>query len=562
MKHAITRNTLFILVAYIILPHSVVSQQLDNIRNEKPVTFHGSVGANFIGYNSSGIEDRMNPFMMVFTGNATLSVYGINMPFSFRFSDKKAAYTQPFNQFGLSPSYKWLTVHGGYRNIRFSDFTLAGHTFLGGGIELNPGKFRFGAIYGRFKRSTGLYENENDTVQSFTRKGYAIKLGVGSKKNYIDWIVLNIRDDSLSLIPKEGTPYAAPEQNIVSGFNSLFTLSKSLTFEAEIAASLYTTDASIPAFGDAENEPTLDKLNKLITINESSELTTAARTSLNYKSKKFNLRAEYRRIDPKYKSMGAYYFNDDMENFTLAPSFPLFKRKLYVRGSIGLQHDNLRNTKKATTTRTISSANLSFNPAPVFGIDLNYSNYSNNQKAGRLPLIDTLKLYQTTSNLSITPRLMFTGSKMNHMVLFMFNRSGLNDKNAATADYSELTATIMNLSYNLGFNENMLGIDLGLNHTLLDNFAGQNKISGFTAGISKGWFKGAVNAGFSNSIMRTDYNNEKGWLYNHQINGSYRINQHHNLRLSLYLTRQQYPEGSVSTGFNEFKGDLNYAYTF
>ena len=546
---------------FAILSLNIFAQQLDNIKNEKPFTFHGNVGLNLIGYSASGMELRSDPFRAVIMANATVSVYGINMPFSFRFSDKKTDYSQPFNQFGISPSYKWITLHAGYRNVTFSNFTLGGHGFIGGGVELNPGRFRFGAVYGRFKRSTGLYESESDTIQSFDRKGFAVKLGVGSKKNFFDLVMLNIKDDSLSLAHKPNR-YFSPEQNVVAGFNSFFTLSKTLTFEAEFATSLYTTNASIPGIGNTESEPILKKVDKFIVINESSELTTASRSSLNYKGKAFSMKAEYRRIDPKYKSMGAYYFNDDVENFTLAPSFPLFKRKLYIRGSIGKQHDNLRKTKRVTTMRTISSANVSFNPSSVFGIDLNYSNYSNNQKAGRMPVIDTAKLYQTTSNLSITPRLMFLKTKTNHMILLMYSRSGLNDKNAKTAELSESTATILNLNYNLNFNETLVGLIFGLNHTTLQNVAGSNKVSGLTAGASKGWLKGAINTGFSSSIMRSNYNDEKGWIYNNSLNCTYQINNHHSVRLSMYQTRQNYPAGSINQDFNEFKGDLSYVYTF
>lgn len=562
MKHCFLHLLPYLFTAVLFCPYPSYSQQLENIKNEKPVTFHGNIGANIIGYNVKGIEKRMDPFSLVFAGNATLSLYGINMPFSFRLSDKKADYTQPFNQFGLSPSYKWITIHGGYRNLKFSDFTLAGHTFLGAGIELNPGKFRFGAIYGRFKKNNGQFENERDTIKNFNRKGYAIKVGVGSRKNFVDLILLNIKDDSLSLSDFNGTSSANPEQNAVIGINSFFTLSKTLTFETEIAASLFTTNASIPGIISSEDGAMLRRVNKFIIINESSEFTTAARSSLNYKSKKFGLKAEYRRIDPKYKSMGAYYFNDDIENFTLAPSVPLFHKKLYIRGSIGLQRDNLRNSKLATTVRTISSTNLSFNPVPIFGIDINYSNYSNNQKAGRMPVIDTLKLFQTTSNLSISPRLMFTNTRMNHMVLLLFNRSGLHDKNARTAEYSESTATIINLNYSINFNEQMLGLIAGFNHTLLENIVGQNKVTGFTAGGSKSWMEGAINVGLNSSVMRSDYASEKGWIYVNSLNGSYQANKHHNIRLGIYFTQQIYPDGSINKNFNEIKGDLSYAYTF
>lgn len=553
----------FLLIALTLFSLPISAQQLDNLKDQKSVTITGNLGANFITYSASGIDKRMDPFSMILSGNATVSVYGFDMPFSFRYGNHKADYTQPFNQFGLSPSYKWITLHGGYRNIRFSDFTLAGHTFLGGGIELNPGIFRFGAIYGRFKKSTSLFVNEVDSTRTFDRKGFAVKIGVGSKNNYVDVIFLKIADDSLSLPSIKGNQNSQPEQNVVGGINSMFSLTKNLTIDAELAVSLYTTDASIASFASTlEDDSPLQKADKLIIINESSEISTAARTSLNYKSKKFGLRAEYRRISPKYKSMGAYYFNDDVENFTIAPSLPLFKRKLYVRGSIGLQHDNLGNFKTATTKRMISSANVSFNPTPVFGVDFNYSNYSNNQKAGRVALIDSLKLYQTTSNLSLTPRLMFARTRMTHMVLLMLNRSGLHDKNARTAEYSESVATIANLNYSVNFNKSLLALVVGFNYTKLENFAGVSKISGGTIGINKTWLKGTLTAGLNNSILRSDYLNEKGWIITNSLTGNYQINKHHSFRTSLFLTNQKYPTGSINKSFNEFKGDISYVYTF
>jgi hypothetical protein len=562
MKHFFFSAS-FVIFALLLLSLQIRAQQLDNIKNEKPVAITGSIAANFITYNASGIDQRMDPFSMVLSGNAIISVYGLDMPFTFRYGNHKADYTQPFNQFGLSPSYKWVTLHAGYRNIRFSDFTLAGHTFLGGGIELNPGIFRFGAIYGRFKKSTSLFMNEVDSSRTFDRKGYAIKLGVGSKTNYVDLIFLKIADDSLSMTSMEEINPTKPEQNVVAGVNSMFTLTKHLTLDAEFSASLFTTDASIPSFvSNLDEKSPLQKADRLIVINESSEISTAARTSLNYKSKKFGLRAEYRRIGPKYKSMGTYYFNDDVESFTIAPSIPLFKRKLYIRGSLGLQHDNLKNSKVATTKRMISSANISYNPAQIFGVDLNYSNYSNNQKAGRVALIDSLKLYQTTSNLSLTPRLMIARTRLTHMIVLMINRSGLHDKNARTAEYSESVATIANLNYSINFNKSLLALVFGYNYTKLENFSGENKISGGTLGINKTCLKGALTAGLNNSIMRSDYMNEKGWIVTTSLNGNYQISKHHNFRTSLFLTNQKYPIGSLNKSFNEFKGDISYAYTF
>lgn len=558
------QNYRFILTKALFLcfPFFVSGQQLDQADGKKSFSIHGNFSANLIGYSVQGIENRMSPFSLLLAANANVSAYGFEMPFSFRYSDKKADYSQPFNQFGISPTYKWFKAHLGYRNVSFSEYTLAGHTFLGGGIELTPGKFRFGAIYGRFKKSTSAFEQAIDTNQMPTRKGYAVKLGVGSHKTFVDLVFMKIKDDSTSVIVPTQQQASPVEQNVVSGVNTRITFTEKIWFESELAASFYTTDLTAPGFDDIESIPTLQKLDKILVINQSSELLTAVRTSLNYKSKVFSSRLEYRRVDPDYRSMGAYYFNSDIENLVIAPSFSLFKRKLLVRGSVGLQRDNLRDRKKATSLRTISSLNLSFNPVQIFGIDINYNNYSSNQRAGRVPLIDSLKLYQATSNLSIAPRVMFFNAKHNHMVLLLYNRMKLNDKNETTQLFSDNTATLVNLNYNLSFVEQAFSIIFGINYNKLENYFVENSASGFTLGASKMLLESKLMIGLNNSFIFNKTDQVKSTVINSSLFSSWQLAEKHSLRLNIFLIRSENPSELLLPSFTEVKGDLGYVFTF
>lgn len=554
----------FILTKAFVLcfPIFVSAQQLDQPDGKKPFSIHGNFSVNLIGYSVQGIESRMSPFSMMLAANANVSGYGLEMPFSFRYSDKRTDYSQPFNQFGISPTYKWFKAHLGYRNVSFSEYTLAGHTFLGGGIELTPGKFRFGAIYGRFKKRTSVFEQAIDTNQMPTRKGYAVKLGVGSHKTFVDLVFMKIKDDSTSVTVPTEQLGSSVEQNVVSGLNTRIAFSEKVWFESELAASFYTTDLSAPGFDDFESIPALQKLDKILVINQSSELLTALRTSLNFKSKGFSSRLEYRRIDPGYRSMGAYFFNNDIENLVIAPSFSLFKRKLLIRGSVGLQRDNLRNSKKATSLRTISSLNLSYNPIQVFGIDLNYNNYSSNQRAGRVPLIDSLKLYQATSNLSVAPRLMFFNAKYNHMVLLLYNRMNLNDKNETTQLFSNNTATLVNINYNLGFVEQAFSIIFGVNYNKLENYFVENSASGFTLGASKMLLESKLMIGLNNSIIFNKTDQVKSTVFNSSFFSSWQLTEKHSLRFNIFLIKSENPAELLLPGFTEIKGDLGYVFTF
>ncbi|WP_445737583.1 hypothetical protein [Mariniflexile sp.] len=128
------------------------AQDIQNIANQKPFKISGTIGATTTFFNADGRTSNREPFSWAIQGNPTISIYGVDIPFSFTFSEQQRYFRQPFNQFGLSPTYKWATVHLGHQNLKWLEFSLAGHNFFGGGFEINPKKFRIGAVYGRFLR--------------------------------------------------------------------------------------------------------------------------------------------------------------------------------------------------------------------------------------------------------------------------------------------------------------------------------------------------------------------------------------------------------------------------
>ena len=451
----------------------------------------------------------------------------------------------------------------GYRNVSFSNFTLAGHTFFGAGIELNPGIFRFGALYGRFDRKTTenpLYSN--DSLPRFARKGFAVKIGVGTENNFFDLIFLRIRDDTTSLSQPDTGAIRLPEQNIVSGINSRFTFFKKLVWETEAALSIYTTNLWAPSAREVENNITLHSLNHFLVINQSSEYYYAIRSSLQYKANYWSLKLEYKRIDPNYRSMGAYFFNNDLENITISPALALFKRKLYMSGSLGFQRDNLRTTKKATSYRTIGNANISFNPSSKFGINAFYSNYTITQTTGRLPLNDTTMVAQATHNVSVTPRLFFFNSIRSHMVMLLYNLAKYIDKNRFTSGFSQFTAQTGMVIYSIGLVQSRWSFTTGLNCILSNTSLSSNTGIGGTAGVSKTLLKDKMSLGWTNALSRNYGSQGNGWVFNSTLISNYQLNLHNSFRFNIYFTGNYPDNGSVNPTFNEIKGDLTYGYTF
>ena len=211
------RGLLVILIVLLTSTAGAGAQDLGTIGSADPVTVDGSASARVLAYGASGIGARRSPFSYVLSGAINVNLYELSLPFSLTFSEQDRSFSQPFNQFGVSPHYEWITGHLGYRNLSFSQFTLAGHQMLGAGVELNPGKFRLGFITGQLARAV-----EEDTTRiaqtaAYERTGMAGKIGYGSESDHVDLIVLKAIDDTSSLRSAPIRDDIRPAENLVVG---------------------------------------------------------------------------------------------------------------------------------------------------------------------------------------------------------------------------------------------------------------------------------------------------------------------------------------------------------
>ncbi|HEY0898989.1 MAG TPA: hypothetical protein VGD90_06625, partial [Sphingobacteriaceae bacterium] len=118
---------------------SVNAQRLDDFGKEPLIKVQGSVSLDQMAYYASGMAGRRDPYNFYLNAALNLDVYGWAVPFSFSYSNQsRGAFQQPFNQFSLNPSYKWVTASVGSQSASFSGYTLNGHVFSGLGLELSP----------------------------------------------------------------------------------------------------------------------------------------------------------------------------------------------------------------------------------------------------------------------------------------------------------------------------------------------------------------------------------------------------------------------------------------
>jgi hypothetical protein len=458
------------LLLHVLFPNSAAAQDLETIADEKPISLNGAISATLTSYNASGMEDRHTPFTWLIEGSPTLALFGIQIPFTFIVSEQQREFRQPFNQFGLTPTYKRFTGHLGYASMNFSRYTLAGHTFLGAGFDFKPGIFRLSALYGRFQ--IAIEENipldepsdEPSTLPyvdpAYERFGYGAKIGIGGDRDFFDLNMFYAGDDSSSLtrVPTESD--VLPAENLVIGMNSRIDIlqegSTTLSIEAEGASSVFTRDVRAATMTSTSIPR---GIHDIFRITEATSFTFATQAALAFRMQSFQAKINWERVEPDYRSLGTYYLLTDIERWTFAPTLMMLDNKLRLNTSIGLEHDNLLNERVRTTNRFIGSAAISYNPSQAFGIDLNYSNFTTDQKRAITiaDLRDTLPdgslrlTHNISQSITVAPRLLFQEESLNQMIAFVGAYQEYQDRTPGLSNLSDSKALTASINYNRAY---------------------------------------------------------------------------------------------------------------
>ncbi len=539
----------------------------------KPFTASGSFSVRSVMMSGGNALKGGNPNSIMLSGSPTISIYGFDIPLSFNLSPQTKSFQQPFNQFGASPKYKWVTLHAGYTNLNYNPFTLAGHTIYGMGFDIAPKKFRFGIMKGRLSAATTI-DTISQSLQpvSFSRKGIAGHIGFVGNKNSIDLSIVIAEDDSssvganLSSISQRYGKEITPAGNAAIGITSKLLLSKNISWEGNYAVSVYTRDVRNPSLNDKLSNTDLRNVSKkLVQVNQSTELYDALQTSIAYKSRLFGLKLRYLRILPDFKSMGAYFINSDVQNLTIIPSAILFKKKLNATGSIGLQKDNLKGVKRTTSNRVIGSLSLNAMLSKKMMIAGNYNNYAINQVANVQRIADTFRVTQSTQNLNITPIYTSIKNKNSNTIMGNLNLNTLNDFNtsyALNAQSRTLKTLTALLSFRRLLSKPKLSYTIGANYTAVNGFALNDKNIGGTLGIDKTLKNDRISIGFTNTILTGKRNNNNTLTASAGLQASAKITKKQHFNFGSFLNHTQIKTNLGNNNITYFRGELAYTLIF
>jgi len=422
----------------------------------RPLALSSGINLQTRFYQSSDSIPRQNAFSYSISGSPSISLFGYAVPLRFIFSNQQSRFHQPFNQFGISPTFKWAKVYLGYNNIRFSDYSLNARRMLGAGFDLNPGLLRVGFVYGRFQKAVpadfSISEDDEFLLKrptpSFKQTGFAAKLGIGTENNYFDLIFMKIGDRENS-INFQADSTIVPQENAVVAIKSKVTLKQGITWDLDVGLSALTrntlADTLSLDYGIA------GKIGEIIfSPTESSSIALAGNTGISWSTDVSRLSLNYRRIDPGYRTLASYFFQSDLEEYTIGGMLRFWENRIIVNSRVGWLSDNIYDLESGKSKRGIYAFNIHFRPGEVFSLSSSYSNFGlQREQQQSVSFIDTLRIKQVSQSLNISPVIRFGTEMLQHQLLLSFNHTQLRDLNNVMTGSGNNQNSMYRLGYSL-----------------------------------------------------------------------------------------------------------------
>jgi len=545
---------ILIFLILLLLQISVQAQQLDQIGKKNPIKINGGISLNQV-YRSNASQ-AMNPYSMVASGNISTSIYGLAVPLSFTWSNNQWSYTQPFNQFSLSPTYKWATLHMGWSSMSFSPYSLSGHSFAGVGVDLKPSnKLSISAMYGRLKK-----ELVGDTIlgydPQYRRMGTGIKGEVKIKNGQIGMHIFYASDDTHKPSPIIDSLGISPMENIVLGTSFSIRPVNQISVKGELNVSALSADRRISKANDLKGAASSNKL--------------AAKTDISFNSKLGSIGVGIEYVEPGYQTLGSYYTVNDFLNYTVNVASAILQGKVSFAGSLGVRQTNLDNQSDTDQKDLVKNINIGFTPNDKLNFSLSYSNLYNYsfvrtsfEEANihtQYEMQDTLKFTQINENVNISAAWKIKETKeVKHSINANLGLQQSSQEQSDTPDKANTIFINASGGYRWALPKQAFSLGINANYNRNKTDASTNESYGPVLSIRKKMFDKKLRNSFTLTWNKTLLDTKAtGNVFNFRLGSNYALKKKHILNLNLAYTQNKRAENTKSY----YTATLGYSFNF
>lgn len=456
------------------------AQDIETVVSAKPVVVSGFVNAGINLIEDNRASALQSPLGYFTTLGVNFNFFGaLQVPISFTYADQQTTFQRPsFQTFGVSPSYKWITLHAGYRSFKLSPLLMGGAQVKGLGIELTPGAFQLLVFKGDLTNNFNFgFSNEviaaND-IEIFKRSALGVKVGVGKGQNFVRMSLLKVQDDETtgSLLALD-TLSILPKENLGLAVSSGVLLFNRLSLTANVAGSALNSNTRSPL---VETEEVFSRLSDVfMEINESTRYAYTYDASIALQINRWRIGAKYQHVDPNYETLGYIFLQQDINNYTGFLSGTMFRSKLILNANVGVQYNNTQDLFAQTEKRVIYNFSANWSIQPGLQWSGTYNNFNTEGNLSITEVVDSLQF--TSGNVGY-------GNSINYQFGPKEGKHSLN-LNVAHNSFEivraeQVLSTNTSAMYNLSYNKRIKSSGLTYGATLrLSNFdaADANSVS-------------------------------------------------------------------------------------
>jgi len=518
------------------------AQSVENLLSAPWFGISGGVSAQTVF--SLGInEPHLTPFTYLLSGNLSPVIRGFAVPLSFSYSNQRISYSylNPFNRFEFAPSYKWVKLYIGRANMSFSPNTFNGQQFDGFGAELTPdGPFRISFMYGQLRRAR-LADSASNREASFRRMGFGSQMSYTLNQHVFGFTFFKAKDDpnSLERFTELAEPIAiSAKENLVTEFSYNGTLTPNLRVSAVYALSQFNHDHTALSRRPRGVIPFLTSF--MMSNNAATSSYRSFRLGLNYRW----IGVAYERIDPGYQSLGTFFSNNDMENFTINANHQF--SRFGIGGNFGVQRNDLLNVKETSALRFVWSINTNWQTTEQISMAANYSNFTsftNIRPISELnenhpfDFVDTLSFSQISQSADYS--LNWSIDRQNISYMFSF-------QDARDVRYEGILQGMRIYSQSLSYSTTLASENtytFGLNSTIQQMADGQSHLIGFVVSQGTSVLENQIRIRNSLSYnFEISRQNPSMHIFNLRTTATYTYRNNHNFSASIVQQARFLPQ--------------------
>jgi hypothetical protein len=334
--------------------------------------------------------------------------------------------TNPMNNFGLNPKYKWAELQLGTQYLNYSDLSTGDIGVFGAGVDLRPGTYIFKFFTGVSQQGINYFSGPPVASGAFKRKNWMLSIGKAKEGKYeMAFNFVKARDDSNSVTARP--LIIKPQEGFTMSFAGKAFFKGGWYVNAEGAQSIYTKNLLLPL------DTSKSSFKPFIKAHTSTVKDYAGDMAFGKKSKNFDIGAKLKYIGAGFQTPGYLFMMPDRFDYTLNTRFNAWKDssgsyKMNVVASVGKRINNVTNTT-LKAEQFIANLNWFTQFNEHWNLNVSYNNFGFETPSG----INPYGIKNVSNDFGVNPSYTWGNDKVIHLMSLNYNYSKYNERDVITA---------------------------------------------------------------------------------------------------------------------------------